>query len=392
MVNTTSNNANNSILKVQGVSKFYNEVIPALDTVSFSMKRGEIVCLVGPSGSGKTTLLRTLSDLEKPDSGSIEYQTQKNKRNSSFVAQDFNLWPHKTVLENIMFAPVHVCNIPENIAHQEALALLEKCELLDKKDTYPDFLSGGQKQRAAIMRALAIKPQVLLLDEITSALDPELVHGVLNLIKVLARDGQSMILATHHLKFALEVADRIIFMENGKIVQDSQSNDFVYAQKNTRIKEFLKTLSLSKQEINVYEGFNEFQAYQLGTLKRFKPGSSKNVVGSSGDRWFKAMGPYYQQYEKLRIEKKISWKMIMYDESPRDRDIRLRHPTLNTYRILPKHLENPANYYVIDDVVVIQIFGLPGDEPAIIEIKNAHIAKSYQNYFNLLWEQSIPIY
>jgi len=114
-------------------------------------------------------------------------------------------------------------------------------------------------------------------------------------------------------------------------------------------------------------------------------------VGSSGDRWFETMGDYYETYEKERIDKEISWRMIMYNESPRDKDLRLRHPDLNVYRLIPKNMENPANYYVIDDVVVIQIFGKPGEEPAIIEIKNKNVAKSYMNYFNLLWEQSTSI-
>jgi len=276
-------------------------------------------------------------------------------------------------------------------AKQMASDLLKRFDLYDKKDAYPDFLSGGQKQRVAIIRALAMQPKLLLLDEITSALDPELISSVLNLIKVLAKEGQSMVVVTHHLKFATEIADKIIFLDGGSILQESSARDFIYAQNNPRITDFLQTFSLSKQEINVYEGRDQFQAFQLGTLKRFKKGSSKYVVGSSGDRWFETMGDFYETYEKERVEKEISWRMIMYSESPRDRDLRLRYPKLNDYRLIPKHLENPANYYVIEDVVVIQIFGKEGDEPAIIEIKNKNVALSYMNYFNLLWEQSRPI-
>ncbi len=263
--------------------------------------------------------------------------------------------------------------------------------MYDKKDEYPDFLSGGQKQRVAIIRALATKPKLLLLDEITLALDPELISSVLNLIKILAKESQSMIIVTHHLKFATEIANRIIFLEDGKLVQESSARDFIYAQKNDRITDFLQTFSLNKQEINVYEGYVQFQAFQLGTLKRFKKGSAKYVVGSSGDRWFDAMGSYYGVYENERIKKGISWKMIMYNESPLDHDLRLRCPELNEYRLIPKNMENPANYYVIDDVVVIQIFGQPGEARAVIEIKNKNVAKSYMNYFNLLLDQSTPI-
>ena len=391
-----------TILEVAKISKTFSDVGAsfALADVSFSLGKGEVVCLVGPSGSGKSTLLRSLAGLEQIDGGEItllgehnirehDYQAINALRNNvTYVFQDFNLWPHKTVLENIILAPMHHKKMSREEAIEIASSLLKKFGLYDKRDVYPDFLSGGQKQRVAIIRALATQPKLLLLDEITSALDPQLVSSVLNLIKVLAKEGQSMVIATHHLKFATEVADKIIFLEGGKVVQESTPRDFIYAQQNDRISDFIKTLSVNKQEINVYEGYDQFQAFQLGTLKRFKKGSSKNVVGSSGDRWFECMGDYYEQYERERLEKGIAWKMLLYDESPLDRDLRIRHPELNEYRLLPKGLENPANYYVIDDVVVIQIFGKPGEEPAIIEIKNPNVAKSYQNYFDLLWEQS----
>lgn len=396
---------NSPILTIKNVTKIFSDGqknVGARD-VSFTLNKGEVACIVGPSGAGKSTLLRCLAGLEQIDKGEIillgEYaihtydhqSIQALKNHVTFVFQDYNLWPHKTVLENIILAPCMVKKMPREKAIQRAHTLLKKFDLYDKRDTFPDFLSGGQKQRVAIIRALATQPKLLLLDEITSALDPELVGSVLNLIKILAKEGQSMVIATHHLKFATEVANKILFLEKGQLLQESSSRDFIYAQKNERIQDFLATLSLNKQEISVYEGFDQFQAFQLGTLKRFKKGSSKNVVGSSGDRWFECMGEYYDQYEQERIEKGIVWRMIMYSESSRDRDLRLRYPKLNEYRLIPKNMENPANYYVIDDVVVIQIFGKPGDEPAIIEIKNANVAKSYQNYFNLLWEQSTPI-
>lgn len=374
-----------------------------LSDLSFSLHKGEVVCLVGPSGSGKSTLLRCLAGLEQIEGGEItllgKYKINQHDQNTlgalrdnvTYVFQDFNLWPHKTVMENIILAPIHHKGVSRKKAIEIASTLLKKFSLYDKRDAYPDFLSGGQKQRVAIIRALATEPKLLLLDEITSALDPELVSSILNLIKILAKEGQSMVIATHHLKFATEIADRIIFLEKGKIVQESSPRDFIYAQQNTRIADFIKTLSVNKQEINVYEGFDQFQAFQLGTLKRFKRGSAKNVVGSSGDRWFECMGDYYEQYEKERLEKGIGWKMLLYNESPLDKDLRLRHPELNEYRFLPKDLKNPANYYVLEDIVVIQLFGKPGEEPAVIEIKNPDIAKSYQNYFDLLWEQGTPV-
>lgn len=393
------------ILEVENLSKsFYsNKKQVALSDVSFTLEKGEVICLVGPSGSGKSTLLRCLAGMEEADKGEIillgehklhEYDKtafEAIRENVGFVFQDYSLWPHKTVMENITFAPVMKKKMSTEKAKQLASDLLKRFDLYDKKDSYPDFLSGGQKQRVGIIRALAMQPKLLLLDEITSALDPELISSVLNLIKILAKEGQSMVIVTHHLKFATEIADKIIFLEGGHSIQEATARDFIYAQNNPRINEFLQTFSLNKQEINIYEGFDQFQAFQLGTLKRFKKGSSKCVVGSSGDRWFEAMGEYYETYEKERIDKQISWRMIMYTESPRDRDLRLRCPDLNVYRLIPKNMENPANYYVIEDVVVIQIFGKEGDEPAVIEIKNKNVAKSYMNYFNLLWEQSTPI-
>ena len=395
----------NQILEVKNLSKtFYtNKKNDVLSDISFELSKGEVICLVGPSGSGKSTLLRCLAGLEEADKGEIillgdqkihEYDRsaiESIRENISFVFQDYNLWPHKTVMENITFAPVMKKKMSTDKATQLANDLLKRFDLYDKKDSYPDFLSGGQKQRVAIIRALAMQPKLLLLDEITSALDPELISSVLNLIKVLAKEGQSMLIVTHHIKFATEIADKIVFLDNGRIVQEASARDFIYAQNNSRINEFLQTFSLSKQEINIYEGFDQFQAFQLGTLKRFKKGSSKYVVGSSGDRWFESMGKFYETYEEERVDKEISWKMIMYQESPRDKDLRLRQPKLNEYRLIPKHMENPANYYVIEDVVVIQIFGKPGDEPAVIEIKNKNVATSYMNYFKLLWEQSTPI-
>lgn len=396
---------NNLLLKVNNLTKSFlvnGEKINAVHNVSFSLKEGEVLCVVGPSGSGKSTLLRCLSGLEKIDFGSIvllgKHEIHEYEKKSlsvlrdtvTFVFQDFSLWPHKTVLENIVMAPI-VKGKGRQHTIDKAHQLLKRFDLYDKKDVYPDFLSGGQKQRAAIIRALMMEPKVLLFDEITSALDPEVVKNILTFIKTLAKEGQSMIIVTHELRFAAEVADRIIFLEDGKILQEDVVRDFMYAQKNKRIQEFIKALSLSKHEINIYEGYDQFQSFQIGTLKRFSEGSSKNVVGSSGDRWFEAMGKYYKQYEEERARKNISWRMIMYEESPLDADLRKRLPALNEYRLIPKNYQNPANYYVIDDVVVIQIFGEPGDEPSIIEIKNAHVAKSYQNFFDLLWERGTPI-
>ncbi len=395
--------ASNIILEAKNISKsFNNGKIPALDDVSLSLKKGEVICLIGPSGGGKTTLLRCLAGLETIDKGKIKlmdkFQLSKKegdigqyRKNVSLVFQDYNLWPHKTVLENITMAPLLVQHTDKQEAEKYALELLEKFDLLDKKDSYPEFLSGGQKQRVAIIRALAVKPKVLFLDEVTSALDPLLIDSVLKLIKILAKDGQSMILVTHHLEFATEVADKIIFINKGKIEESGEMQKIIEEKKNPLISDFLKSISSHSEYVKIYRGREEFQAFQIGILKRFPKNSTQYVMGSSGDRWFESMDNYYNQYEKLRFQKRICWKMIMYNESPLDKDVRLRNPELNQYRLLPKNVENPANYYVTGDTVVIQIFGKPSDEPVIIEIQNENVAKSYLNYFNIIWEQSTPI-
>jgi ABC-type methionine transport system ATPase subunit len=242
------------------------------------------------------------------------------------------------------------------------------------------------------MRALMMEPKVLLLDEVTSALDPELTKSVLDMVRTLAKDNHTMVVVTHHMSLALSIADRIIFLDNGKIVRDEPSFDFFHNQEDSRIIDFIESSSHKDATVEVYRGFDQFQAFQMGTLKRFEPGSWKNVVGSLGDRWFECMGGLYQEYEDMRIKNKIGWRMLQYSESTLDKNLRERHPALNEYKLLPKNLGNPANYYVLGNTVVIQMYSGENSEPTIIEIKNEQVAQSYQNYFDILWEQSTPLY
>lgn len=376
------------ILKVKNINKNFQGHTGkdfGIKNISFEVKPGEVISIVGPSGSGKSTMLRLLAGLEKADSGEISYS---DGIKPLLVSQDYNLWPHMTVLENIVTPLVSVKKISTEQAKEIAEGKLKEFGVWEQRDKYPASLSGGQRQRVALLRAVAFKPGLLLLDEITSALDPVLIEGVLNMIKVLAKDNQAMIVVTHHLRFAIEISDRIFYLEGGEIKQMATPDDFIYSQTDSSINNFIKELSSKKQEIKIYEGYDQFQAFQLGILKRFKEGSSKCVVGSSGDRWFECMGEFYNQYEEERIKRKVSWKMIMQEESPRDRDLRIRLPELNNYRILPKNMKNPANYYVIEDTVVVQIFQTETGEPTIIEIKNKAVAESYQKYFDVLWEMS----
>ena len=205
--------------------------------------------IIGPSGSGKSTLLRCLNLLEKPDSGDIylddelitspEANVDKVREKMGMVFQNFNLFPHKTVLQNIMLAPVKVKKVPVKEAEQQAVALLEKMGLTDKKDVFPNSLSGGQKQRVAIARALAMNPEVMLFDEATSALDPEMVGDVLSVMKELAKEGMTMVVVTHEMGFAREVADDVIFMEDGLIVDEGTPEHIFDKTDNVRTKEFL---------------------------------------------------------------------------------------------------------------------------------------------------------
>ncbi len=386
----------NIILEAKKINKFFGDKNKkVLNDVSLKLNKGEILCLLGPSGSGKTTLLKSLAGLEHVNEGEIKLSnnltinhTTKDsntwRSNISMVFQDYNLWPNKTVLENIILAPILIQKKEKEETIKLAETLLKKFNLYDKKDSYPDFLSGGQKQRVAIIRALATNPKVLLLDEITSALDPQLISGVLKTIKILASEGQSMIITTHHIKFATEVADKIIYLEDGKVIQKKNTQDFFYSQKNKNIKNFIADISANQQKINIYEDYDEFQSYHLGLIKRLKNNSNIFVVGAVGNRWYECMGKHYNTYEDIRIAKKIKWNMVVYKESEMDKKLRTKYPEFNEFKIIPKNLETPANYNIVDDSVIIQTFG---KTPAIIEINNADVAKAYLNYFNLLWEK-----
>ncbi|MGM0805349.1 MAG: amino acid ABC transporter ATP-binding protein [Bacillota bacterium] len=221
-----------------------NEVLKGIST---SIKKGEVIAVIGPSGSGKSTFLRCLNLLETHDEGSIlvegkdinEMELHLRKK-IGMVFQHFNLFPHLTVLENVTFAPQQVIKISKSEAEKEALDLLKTVGLSDKANSYPSNLSGGQKQRVAIARALAMKPEVMLFDEPTSALDPEMVKEVLQVMKNLVKLGMTMVIVTHEMGFAKEVADRVLFMDDGKLVEDQEPAIFFENPKTDRAKAFLE--------------------------------------------------------------------------------------------------------------------------------------------------------
>ncbi len=236
------------MLKVKDLKKSFgnHEVLKGIDE---EIKKGEVVCVIGPSGSGKSTFLRCLNLLEEPTSGDVILDDEKIndpkvdinqvRQKLGMVFQNFNLFPHKTVLENIIMAPVQVAKVSEEEAKAKAMKLLETVGLADKADAYPKSLSGGQQQRVAIVRALAMEPEAMLFDEPTSALDPEMVGDVLDVMKELADEGMTMVIVTHEMGFAKEVADRVIFMDGGYIVEEGTPLEIFENPKEDRVKEFL---------------------------------------------------------------------------------------------------------------------------------------------------------
>lgn len=237
------------MIKLNNIHKQFKST-KALNNVSLEIKDEEVVCLIGPSGSGKSTLLRTINGLEIPESGSIvfngetinvddELQMQQLRTKMGFVFQQFHLFPHLTVIENLVLAPMNVLHQSKEEATEKALILLERVGLKDKSDQYVNTLSGGQKQRVAIVRALCMEPEVMLFDEPTSALDPEMVKEVLDVMKQLAEDKITMVVVTHEMNFAKEVADRIVFMDAGEIAEENTPQEFFANPKTQRAQDFL---------------------------------------------------------------------------------------------------------------------------------------------------------
>lgn len=237
-----------TVIKIENLNKYYKDK-HVLKNINLEIDDGEVVGIIGPSGSGKSTLIRCIDYLEEPSSGNIyinsknmaEYRKELDRirQKIGMVFQHFNLFPHKTVLENITLAPVLTGRMSKKEAEAKAMELLKTMDLLDKKDEYPNSLSGGQKQRIAIARSLAMEPEIMLFDEATSALDPEMVGEVLKVIKDLSKTGMTMIVVTHEMAFAKEVADRVIFMAEGEIIEQNSAVELFENPQNPRTIEFL---------------------------------------------------------------------------------------------------------------------------------------------------------
>ncbi|MFC5774284.1 amino acid ABC transporter ATP-binding protein [Ectobacillus antri] len=239
------------MIKIEGLHKSFGK-LEVLKNISTVIEQGQVVAIIGPSGSGKSTFLRCMNLLEQPTSGRIwinnkevtdaKTDIMRVRQNVGMVFQHFHLFPHMTVLENLTYAPVTVKGVAKASAEQKAKELLGKVGLLEKANEFPGRLSGGQKQRVAIARALAMEPEVMLFDEPTSALDPEMVKEVLEVMKSLAHTGMTMAIVTHEMGFAKEVADRVLFLDGGYLVEDAPPHEFFSAPKSARTQEFLQKM------------------------------------------------------------------------------------------------------------------------------------------------------
>lgn len=255
----SSDSKSDLLVDVRGISKFYGQD-RVLNNISLGVRKSEVTCIIGPSGSGKSTLLRSLAFLEEYDGGEVYIEGEllgyvdhdnvrskaplselnRVRRHVGMVFQQFNLWPHMTALGNVAEALIRVKHMPRSEAHARALGTLKKVGLADKADEYPIRLSGGQQQRVAIARALAMEPHIMLFDEPTSALDPELVGEVLQVMKALAHEGMTMVVVTHEMGFAAQVADRVIFLDKGEIAASGPPQELFHGAKNPRLQQFLQ--------------------------------------------------------------------------------------------------------------------------------------------------------
>lgn len=241
-------NGNDALIQVQHLGKSF-EQLDVLKDITVDIHKGDVVCVIGPSGSGKSTFLRCLNRLEEPTSGKIFFEgvditdpktdIDKHRQKMGMVFQQFNLFPHMTIMRNLTIAPMKLQGRSQSEAEAEARKLLERVGLADRAQAYPSQLSGGQKQRIAIVRALCMRPEVMLFDEPTSALDPEMVGEVLNVMRDLARERMTMVVVTHEMGFAREVADRVMFMDGGYFLEENAPAEFFVNPKNERLKNFL---------------------------------------------------------------------------------------------------------------------------------------------------------
>lgn len=383
------------MLNGTNLTKIYNNK-EILKGVSIKIEPGKITSLIGPSGSGKTTLLRILSMLDFPDSGDISLDDKKYESpfeiNSinlpwpkiSVVFQQLFIWPHLTLRQNIELTLILRHKLDENKEYLDQLYKMFHME--EFIDRFPNQASLGQRQRVALVRALALRPKYLLLDEITSSLDVEQSEIILSHLSIIKKQGVGILMVAHDLNFALSNADFVCFMEDGKIIKQGRPYEFLLESKNKRISSFIDSASLGSDSVRIYTGREEFQAYHLTLLERLAPNSVITIIGGLGTTWYNPMGDKYKKYNAMRIKKNIIWNMLMYKYGDEDRRLVRDYPNLNNFFTLSSDIKTTADININSDgTVILQIFD---PIPTVIEIKNQALADSYLHYYNDLIRHS----
>ena len=374
--------------------KYGNRVV--LDEISLEIKPGTITSIIGPSGSGKTTLLKALSMLDLPQSGNItigdkQYTFPLTAQSItapwpkvSVVFQQLFIWPHLTLRKNIEL-PLEIKGLLDSNKEylEELYTMFGMKEFLDR---FPNEASLGQRQRVALVRALALKPEYLLLDEITSSLDVEQSEIILSHLCTIKQKGVGILMVAHDINFAVSNADTVCFMEDGKIIKKGKPYEFLLESKNKRISDFIANASLGSSNVKIYSGEEEFQAYHLALLNRLPENSTITIIGGLGDTWYTPMKDKYKEYDLLRVKKNIIWNMLMYEYGEKDKNLVVEHPSIDNLSILSSNQQNMANININSDgSVILQIFD---PVPTIIEIRNQALADSYMRYYHDLTKHS----
>ena len=366
-----------------------------LKDISFSLESGEIVSIVGPSGAGKTSFLRAISLIDIPDSGSIEIGDQKYKfpmkkeikypyPDLTVVFQQLFIWPHLTLRRNIELPLEFKGVLAERKKYLDELyAMFDMKEFVDR---FPNEVSLGQRQRVALVRALALKPKYLLLDEITSSLDVEQSEIILSHLTQIKKQGVGIIMVAHDISFALSNADKVYFIEDGRIVKQGKPYEFLLESENKRIKSFIDSAALGSDNVRIYSGKEEFQAYHISLLQRLPKNSTITIIGGLGTTWYHPMGERYKEYDALRVQKHITWNMLMYEYGDEDRRLAREHSEINNLYTLSGKVKTTADININSDgTVILQIFD---PVPTVIEIRNQALADAYVHYYNDLIKHS----
>jgi ABC-type polar amino acid transport system ATPase subunit len=377
------------------LTKKYNDR-EILKEVSIAVEPGKITSLIGPSGSGKTTLLKVLSMLDLPQSGTIIFDDKNyvfpNKTEKitppwpeiSVVFQQLFIWPHLTLRKNVEL-PLEIKGLLNN-SKKYLDELYEMFNMTEFIDRFPNQVSLGQRQRVALVRALALRPKYLLLDEITSSLDVEQSEIILSHLTTIKKQGVGIIMVAHDIDFALSNADTVCFMEDGRIVKQGKPYEFLLESKNKRISSFIDSASLGSDNVRMYSGQEEFQAYHLALLERLPKNSTITIIGGLGTTWYNPMGSAYKKYDAMRLKKNIIWNMLMYEYGDEDKRLVKEFPSLNNFFTLSSSMKTTADININSDgTVILQVFD---PIPTVIEVKNQALADSYMHYYHDLIKHS----